>query len=216
MKDDGYVMTLMSTYGSLQVKDSQRESVRGSNGETCKFKYTEVIANHFDFRGAVDFHNSKRHDCGTKHGLSIEETWRTTNWALRVFGFIIAITEVNAFLAMRFFGGFEGTQLEFRKQLAQDLIYNGLDVDGALTRSLTVKPMEYTKHKFVTCPPNSKWIDGNWQKVFKFAYQQVVCSHPDCNKRVRTVCACSPSIFRCKDCFTLHLTSPSECDNTTN
>ena len=49
MKDDGYVMTLMSTYGSLQVKDSQRESVRGSNGETSKFKYTEVIANHFDF-----------------------------------------------------------------------------------------------------------------------------------------------------------------------
>ena len=105
MKDNGYVMTLMSTYGSLQVKNSQRESVRDSNGEACKFKYTEVVANHFDFRGAVDFHNSKRHDCGTKHGLSIEETWRTTNWALRVFGFIIAITEVNAFLAMRFLEG---------------------------------------------------------------------------------------------------------------
>ena len=93
------------------MKDNQRESVRDSNGETINIKYTEGIANHFDFRGAIDFHNSKRHDCGTKHGLSIEETWRTTNWALRVFAFIIAITEVDTFLAMRFFGGFCGTQL---------------------------------------------------------------------------------------------------------
>ena len=80
MKDGGYVMTLMSTYGALMVNDSQKESMRNlSNGETSNFKYTEVIANYFDFHGAVDFHNSRRHDCGTKHGLSIEETWRTTN-----------------------------------------------------------------------------------------------------------------------------------------
>lgn len=106
MKDGGYVMTLMSTYGSLQVRDNQKESVRDcSNVEATKFKYTEIIANHFVFCAAVDFHNSKRHDCATKHGLSLEETWRTKNWALRVFSFIIAITEVNTFLAMRFFTG---------------------------------------------------------------------------------------------------------------
>ena len=211
MKDEGYVMTIMSTYGSLMVKDNQKESVRAlSNDETGNFKYTEVIANHFDFRGAVDFHNSKRHDCGTKHGLSLEETWRTTNWTLRVFSFVLAITEVNAFLAYRYYSGYSGTQLEFRKRLAHDMIYNGLDVDGALTRSLTVEMEEEKKyHKLVTCPPGSKWIDGNWKKVYQFAYQQVVCSNPDCNKRVRTVCACSPSIFWCKDCYTLHLTSPS-------
>ena len=83
----------------------------GSYGEAAKFKCTEVIANHFDFRGDVDFHNSKRHNCDTKYGLSLEETWGTTNWALYVFSFIIAITEVNAFLAMRFFTRYSGTQL---------------------------------------------------------------------------------------------------------
>ena len=45
------------------------------------------------------------------------------------------------------------------------MIYNGLDVDGALTRSLTVEMEEEKKyHKLVTCPPGSKWIDGNWKK----------------------------------------------------
>ena len=34
MKDDGYVMTLMSTYRLLQVKDSQKDSLRdASNSE---------------------------------------------------------------------------------------------------------------------------------------------------------------------------------------
>ena len=103
MKDEGYVMSLTSTYGSLQVKSGQKESIRvGENGESSKFQYTEVISNHFDYRGAVNFHNSKRHDCGTKHGLSIKETWRTTNWTLHVLSYSIGITEVNAFVAMRF------------------------------------------------------------------------------------------------------------------
>ena len=49
------------------------------------FKYTEVIANHYNYCGAVDEHNAYRHDCGTKHGLSLEETWKATRWANRVF-----------------------------------------------------------------------------------------------------------------------------------
>jgi len=74
-KDEGYEISLMSTYVSLQVKRGQKESIRvGENGESSKFQYREIIANHFDYRGALDFHNSKRHDYGTKHGLSIEET----------------------------------------------------------------------------------------------------------------------------------------------
>ena len=181
MKDVGYVMTLMSTYGSLQVKDGQKESVRDiGNGERKTFKYTEVIANHFDFRGAVDFHNSKRHDCGTKHGLSIEETWRTTNWTLRVFSFIIAITEVNAYLAMRYFGELSCTQLEFWYFFSLELIFNLLDVDGAKTWSLTVEmegPMLY--HGLTTVPKGSKWVDGKWEKVSQRGYQQVKCTNPN-------------------------------------
>ena len=48
--------------------------MRDNDGNIKKVKYTETVANHFDFGGAVDDHNNKRHDGGTNRGLSIEET----------------------------------------------------------------------------------------------------------------------------------------------
>ena len=103
MKEPDYVMKIMSTYGTQTVKDGQRESKRiytRRNGETetKKFKYTEVIANHFDFRHIVDDHNNLRHQVP-----AIEETWTTHRWATRVFAFLLAITEVNCYLAFRYF-----------------------------------------------------------------------------------------------------------------
>ena len=96
---------MMSTYGSLIIKDGQQDSVKidASRQNTTRFKYAEVIGNHFAYGGAVDNHNSKRHDCGMKNGLSIESTWTTNRWENYVFAFILAITEVNTYLALQFF-----------------------------------------------------------------------------------------------------------------
>ena len=91
------------------------------------FKYTEVIGNHYNYCVSVDEHNPYRHDCRTKNGLSLEETWKTTRWANRVFAFILAVSEVNAYLTMRYFGELKMTQLEFRKNLAFELIHNTLE-----------------------------------------------------------------------------------------
>ena len=64
----------MSTYGSLIIKDGQQDSIQMDNNRTLttRFKYTEVVGNHFTNRGAVDDHSSKRHDCGTNNGLCLE------------------------------------------------------------------------------------------------------------------------------------------------
>ena len=79
LKEPDYVMTLMSTYGSLNKLADQKESIRDTtNGNVTRFYYNEVVGNHYRYRDAVDAHNAKRHDAGTKHGLSIENTWRTT------------------------------------------------------------------------------------------------------------------------------------------
>ena len=59
--------------------------MRDDEGMTRKLKYTETIANNIDYCGAVDIHNAKRHDDGTKNGLIVKETWWTTNWTLLVF-----------------------------------------------------------------------------------------------------------------------------------
>ena len=78
VKEPEYVMTLMSTYGSLNSNANQRDSARITNGKTITFKYNVVVGNHYKYRDAVDAHNSKRHDCGTKNGLSLEKAWKTS------------------------------------------------------------------------------------------------------------------------------------------
>eukprot|EP00957_Ditylum_brightwellii_P207228 15352070-Ditylum_brightwellii.AAC.1 len=71
---------VMSMYGQLTVTEGQKDNMcnlgTGSNGIT--FKYTEVFSNHLQYRGAVDDHNSKRHDSYGGHQMSLEITWKTT------------------------------------------------------------------------------------------------------------------------------------------
>jgi hypothetical protein len=73
----------------------------------------------------VDDHNNLRHAL-----QSIEDSWVTKRWEVRVFLFILAITEVNAFLAIRYFtfcnGDIDGcpTLLKFCRLLAWEMIRN--------------------------------------------------------------------------------------------
>ena len=206
LKEPDYVLTLMSTYGSINAKSGQKDSVRyGANGGATIFKYNVVVANHYDYRDSVDNHNSKRHDCGTKQGLSLEETWRTTRWPCRVFSFILALTEVNAFNGMKYFSSYEGTQWEFRKRLAYQMIHNGYDMDNSKKKvSVRRNLRSSTHHELVSAPPYSKFKGSKWQKRYKMKYQQHLCSSVNCKNRVRTVCTCSKDIWRCSKCFSNH------------
>ena len=105
MKDKDFVMKMMSTYGGLTEKPKQKSTwrwfkARGNEHPTCQqFKYKETFANHYLFRHCVDNHNNLRHSVP-----SIEGTIKTHCWPTRVFSFLIAISEVNAYLAMKEFG----------------------------------------------------------------------------------------------------------------
>jgi Transposase IS4 len=100
MKEPDYAMMLMSTYGQFMSKTDQKDSwsdVDQPDGErtTERFKYTEVFTNHYYYRVAVDDHNNKRHDDGGL-GVSLEDTWRTSRWEIRVFTFVcMAIVMVS-------------------------------------------------------------------------------------------------------------------------
>jgi hypothetical protein len=153
MKDSGYTMKIMSTYGSLLVKDGQRDSIRtytnaAGQNVTKKFKYTEPFANHFLYRHCVDDHNNLRHA-----GVSIEETWRTHRWVNRVFAFLLAISEVNTFLAFRSFVWDEEDKMEllhFRRLLALALINNEWRGDENQESHATRK--RRMKHTLTTAP----------------------------------------------------------------
>ena len=205
LKEPDYVMTLMSTYGTVASLPDQKESLRVVDGEVKRFKYNVVVGNHYRYRDSVDAHNSKRHDCGTKHGLSIEETWKTTRWPCRVFAFVLSVAEVNAYLAMVFFGDYSGSQWEFRKKLAYELIHNPYDTDGAsVDGSSRCILRSDNDHRLITAPAYSKFEGGEWKNVYRMEYQQHKCMMGDCKKRIRTVCTCSKHIWRCNKCFIKH------------
>ena len=71
LKEPDYIMILMSTYGSLSCNVNQRDGVHIVNEIPKIFKYNVVVGNHYKYRDAVDAHNAKQHDCGTKNEISL-------------------------------------------------------------------------------------------------------------------------------------------------
>jgi len=67
-------------------------------------------------------------------------------------------------------------------------------------RSKTVR-----EHRLITAPKWSKFSAGKWRKCYKDRYQKLYCKHPGCKNKIRTVCSCSPEIWRCAACFATHL-----------
>ena len=103
MKEPDFTMKMMATYGALNPYSDERDSKRytkdsDGNSTITTFKYTEPYSNHYRFRHCVNNHNNLRH-----HLSSIEGTWVTQRWPIRVLGFLLAISEVNTFLAFRHF-----------------------------------------------------------------------------------------------------------------
>ncbi|KAG7359200.1 transposase IS4 [Nitzschia inconspicua] len=213
MKDTNDTIKLMSTYGSLVPSQDATENVRYVDGEMKHFKYTEPFENHNRYGHAVDHHNNIRHS-----DISLEETWATDRWEDRVFAFILAITEVNAYLAMRYFVGQCGdkapmTFLEFRRQLAKALIHNNHLVeteeannDEKQDRTLhQSKKSKTTDHGKETAPPHARMYDGlNWVYGAKDPYQRYTCKTPGCKKLVRTYCSCRMGYWMCGSCYVDH------------
>ena len=122
----------------------------------------QVFNNHFLYRHVVDDHNNFR-----MMDPCIEKSWRTIKWECRVFSFIIAITEVNAWLAMKYFSGLKLKLLQFRTNLARELIYNPwLQAPSAQSEEddevTVVKKRKSgrismnTHHEFCSAPPYGK------------------------------------------------------------
>ena len=74
----------------------------------------------FSYRDAVDSHNSSR-----MFPVAMDETWKTTRWALRVFCFLMAETEVSSWLVLtNICKQWETSQQDFRKKLSRGFLHN--------------------------------------------------------------------------------------------
>ena len=145
-----------------------------------------MIGNHFLFRHSVDDHNNKRHS-----PISIEEIWATKWWPNRVFAFLLEVTEVNVSLGMvEFCDNAPTSQIEFRKKLADVLINNEyFNEEDDTTPVKKAKKQRTSVHSYCTLPKG---------KNFK-----IKCT--TCTRRTRGYCKCSPGIYRCNECYALHL-----------
>jgi hypothetical protein len=199
MKEEDYVMMLMSTYGTLtRVGD---DKIRTIDNQRLTFKYPEVIHNHYQYRDAVDSHNARR-----MAPIAMEETWNTGRWPIRVFTYLLSTSEVNANLGESQFGAAEETrpQLEFRRLLARDLINNAyltMEQQGESPGRKSKRIRESHGHELVHIPRGKKFQGARLVKS-KSNYAFNFCS---CHaKRVRTYCKCTPGLLLCTVCFATH------------
>ncbi len=226
MKDVNYVSKMMTTYGSLlpnhdSVQTSRVIPTVGGETRRKSFHYTEVFDNHFKYRHSVDDNNNLRHQ-----EPSIESTWRTQRWSVHIFGFILAICEVNAFLAFRFFvWPFNKsttqvmTLLQFRTKLAQQLIFNEYlmkeeqEANGEKNNGCKKSKRnreENHDHVLKTAPKHARnfsFAQDDWICTAKTMYPQYTCKHPGCKKNVRTYCSCNIGYWMCKEHHHSHLQS---------
>ena len=215
MKDKDFVMKLMSTYGGLVETRGQEKTWRwfkanraGGNSILRFFRYKEPFANHYKYRHCVDDHNNLRHSIP-----SIEGSIKTHRWELRVFCFILAISEVNTFLALKNFVWCNDkfmTLHQFRRKLAMALINNEhirKDVHGNMVRSRRKRRnIGDTEHVLCSAPPHAKkFFTRKWDLSCKAKYQQYQCRVKGCTQKTRTYCKCSPGEWMCKSCHPEHI-----------
>ena len=208
MKEPDYIMKMMATGGAL-FTDGCREVVRHwtvrGNAMRRVFTYTKPFHLHFKFRHVVDDHNKLRHALP-----SIEDSWRTNRWPVRVFLFILAITEVNTFLVMCWFNWEKEdvpTYLSFRRKLAWELIENKFLLGEKETTAYNLRRRQ-SEHKLETAPRHASIFNGRrWKCSANLPYQQYKCkgtSGKKCKKRIRTYCSCDIGAWMCRDCHVLH------------
>ena len=163
----------------------------------------------------VDDHNNLRHS-----SPSIEETWKTHRWENRVFAFLLAITEVNLYLWLRYKvwknrdADKYDTLHQFRKKLALALINNQYIINDEAEDRL-LRSSKQKEHKLQRCPPHAKKFEyGKWTCTAEFKYQQYRCKRVGCKKKIRTFCSCSPGVWICNDCFPIHICEVVTSDDT--
>ena len=193
MKEPDYVMRIMSTFGTLQKKgpEKKRHYKVDRQKEAKMFLNPEVVHNHYAYCDMIDNHNSQR-----MHPISIEETWITTRWPNRVFGFQLAITVVNVQNAGVYFCGMVKIDAIWaRKLIGQQLIENWYLIEE--NERPKKQPQCGTRyHCLFTLPTFNKFEQGQLVKC-KSKYQTWKCS---CRAaRVRTFCICTPGVLYCSE-----------------
>ena len=158
-------MMLMSSYGTLEkVGDDKNRIWKEDNTSTTKettFKYPELVYNHFQYRDAVDAHNSSR-----MFPVALEESWKTQRWPCRVLSFLLAITEVNCRLVLtNIYKQPPYSQQDFRKRLAKEFLYNAYLNQQEPSGARKSARLHLPEHRLVSLPKHRTFKKQPWCTV---------------------------------------------------
>lgn len=183
MKDAGYMTESMGTASRLFYTNDHLHSRMLDGGQTVQFKYTEPYNLHFKYLHLIDDHNNKRHAVSL-----IEGSLDTQRWAMLVFQFMLAVSEVNLYLANKAFA-WSGEELmkllAFRHQLAWAFILNP-HLKNALEkeRCSMHNRNTLTIHTLSKCPQNTACYNGHDVVLNSpFLYNQFTCKMPRCKNQ---------------------------------
>ena len=200
------MMKMMVTGGSLIANKTcidQRQRYMEDGVEVLRtFQFPLSYNWYYRFRHAVDDHNNLCHSLPL-----VEGTIMTTQWDLCVFSFLLAVSEVNAFLNYRFFcmPDIMPTLQEFRHKLAWQLIKNRWIMDQVVGKQQEACAI----HQLMKAPPHeTKFARGRWICTVKLRYQNYSCTVKNCGespKRCKTYCSCHPGIWTCQYCHAAHV-----------
>ena len=190
---------LMSNYGTLdRTGDTRSRSWKiGHNSHHASFKYPELVYRHYKNRHHVDDHNNRRHK-----PISLEETWVTKFWPHRVFAFLLAVAEGNAYLLNKHYrDDAEDGVLAFRRALATELINNTYGIEEKSSRgSKSRKRQSRTTHELCSLP-RGKLFAGERMVALHSYYPQKKCI--SCKRQVWTYCYCCVATLASQSMFLL-------------
>jgi hypothetical protein len=200
-KEAQFTSITMNTWGRSLLMPEGRPRKRRVNGQLRDIFYSTNLDHYYTGRHAVDDNNNIR-----QGSLSFETAWATKKWYIRQFAFIIALAETNACLAYNHFLKKKVTLIEFRRQLANELVDLWMSSQREVQEPVCGPRMtrSMTTHVLVTKPPHSGvWRNGEWTKT-KQMYQKSVCTGENCNRMTRTYCSCNKLKMLCAFCYASH------------
>jgi hypothetical protein len=161
----------------------------------------------------VDNHNNLRHALP-----SLEDTWVTQRWEIRAFYFLLAITEVNVYLALKYFlWPSEGrdvipTLVQFRRKFSWMLIDNQWLPNEYNVEEDDMEGID-NMHITVTTPPHAKeYCIHLWDCSAKAKYQQYICRAKRGRKQVMTCCRYKLGYWMCDEHLMEHVAKHSKID----
>ena len=175
-----------------QGEEKTRNFMDGESKVVKKFKYPEVVYNHYQFRDVIDNNNSMR-----MSPISMEEIWMTSQWANGVFCFLLAVMVVSIqSVGCYFLNLIRVGALQACKLIAKQLIHN------KYLKKTEEKHMSQRKNTNADCClvalPLHKKVKKS-KEVFdntKYNCWKCMCG----NTHVRMYCQCTSGTFYCAEC----------------